>query len=135
MNTLSRQTKYTTRVENYMTMVGHATNAEILNYLRSTYPSLSSTTVHRITARMLARQRLILGPTSRDNYLRYDINVSRHDHFQCRNCDQLRDINIPDNLLKALSDLTKDCQLSGPLVINGICSNCLKFNHCKVKEA
>jgi len=124
-----RQTKYTLAVKDYMAVVGHATNSEILNYLRLTYPDLSATTVHRITARMLNRKLLALGPVSSDNYLRYDINVSKHDHFQCRQCDHLRDIIIPGNLLNALSDLTKDCQLSGPLVINGLCSHCLKHNH------
>lgn len=121
-----RHTKYTQAAKDYMGQFGHATNLDILKVLRINYPELSATTVHRITSRMLDRNELIIGPPSKDNSLRLDANLSPHDHFQCRLCDRLRDIQLPKSLFESIQKLVGDCNISGRLTIQGTCDKCLK---------
>ena len=106
---------------------GHATNQELLIYLRHSYPNLSKTTIHRITKRMLVRQDVILAPPARDNSLRFDINTMPHDHFHCLNCDRLKDLLLTDSILAEIQTLAGDCKISGRLTIQGSCKQCLKY--------
>lgn len=122
-----RQTKYINAIRNYMEEAHHATNLEILNYLRRQYPDLSSTTVHRITKRMLERGDLIIAPANNENVTRLDSRLDPHDHFACQLCDQLRDIVLPLDMINQLQALIDDCQISGRLTIQGSCSKCIKY--------
>ena len=121
-----RTTKYTDAVKTYMRSAKHATNGQILEYLHITYPDLSATTVHRITTRMLERGDLLCAPPTSSKLSRFDFNVKTHDHFQCVNCDRLRDVELPLDLFKVIQDKLGDCKLNGGLTVQGSCAKCLK---------
>ena len=127
MNALAvtpRQTKYCRAIESMLSTVGHATNAELLDELRKSYPDLSATTMHRATARLASRSEIALAPPASDGSMRYDTNTTPHDHFMCSSCGILRDTNIKDRITPILESSIGDCSISGRLTINGICKNC-----------
>ena len=124
--TAVRNTKYSLAVTQYIKLVGHATNAQILQHLQKTYPKLSATTVHRITSGMHERGQLALAPPAPDNSTRFDANLNGHDHFECKNCGCLRDLHLPARLLQSLQTTLGECQFSGHLNIQGICNKCLE---------
>lgn len=119
-----RQTKYCLAIESQLKTVGHATNAELLALLRESYPDLSATTVHRATARLAERGVISLAPPFSDGSMRYDANISQHDHFQCSSCGTLKDTYIRDKIIPVLEASINGCTISGPLIINGICKKC-----------
>jgi len=121
-----RATKYTTAVATFITDNKHATNITILTHLQNTYPELSATTIHRITSRMVERRELVIAPSTLNNASRFDANLQPHDHFQCTNCDGLRDIELPDSVVNSLETILGDCQLTGRLTIQGKCAECCK---------
>lgn len=92
-----RKSKYVSGALTHAHQMGHATNFELLESLRSEYPNLSATTVHRVTARLHERGELQLAPTGRENVLRYDANPLPHDHFMCSLCGW-RGMQILDQL-------------------------------------
>lgn len=123
-----RQTKYCQAIEALLAIMGHATNAELLEALRKTYPTLSATTVHRATARLAARGSIALAPASRDGSIRYDANLSPHDHFVCTSCGMLRDTDVKHKVVPILESTMNDCHISGRLTIGGLCKDCKEKN-------
>ncbi|MCL2038207.1 transcriptional repressor [Candidatus Saccharibacteria bacterium] len=121
---LARNSKYRIAALGYLKKAGHATNAEILQHLQRTFPGLSATTVHRLTARMAQRGEISLAPKDRRGSLRYDANTAPHDHFLCQNCDRLRDVQIANQLRPMLEKQLGDCCVNGNFVINGLCNKC-----------
>ena len=120
----TRETRYCASVKKILAEHGHATNHELLDGLRSDYPALSATTVHRVTARLAHRGEIGLAPNTLGGELRYDANNRPHDHFRCMHCDGLRDMQAADRLLPLLS--LEGCIVSGPFVISGLCQKCIK---------
>jgi Fur family peroxide stress response transcriptional regulator len=123
---IKRQTKYCDAVQQTLYRLGHATNATLLSELHKSYPNLSATTVHRITARLLKRGDIGIAPPDRDGSMRYDANISSHDHFQCSSCGQLRDANIRDIIVPIIESSLDGCSVSGRLTITGVCKKCME---------
>jgi Fur family peroxide stress response transcriptional regulator len=119
-----RQTQYCNLVEKLIYDMGHATNAELLAEVRHIFPSISATTIHRITTRLAERGEIAIAPTSKDGSIRYDANIEPHDHFQCTKCDSLRDVDIKDSLAPLIQSHIEGCKISGNLIIGGICKLC-----------
>ncbi len=124
MKIKNRKTKYCDAVSELVCRLGHASNAQLLYELRKSFPKLSSTTVHRITARLEARGELSLAPKTQDGALRYDNNTSEHDHFLCDNCDSLFDANVHTKVADAFSESIEGCEISGRVTVSGICKSC-----------
>lgn len=120
----SRETKYCKSIKDYLSVVGHATNAEILNALRKSFPELSATTVHRATNRLSRRGEIAMSPPDSSGSFRFDNNISSHDHFMCSLCSNLKDVNIIDDIKEILESKIEGCKISGRLTISGICRNC-----------
>ncbi len=124
---IERATRYTKDVQDFLERVHHATNIEILEHMQKTYADVSVTTVHRITSRLVERGKLALAPAAKGNAMRFDINVEPHDHFLCSNCDMLRDTDIASEIRPLLEDSIGDgCEISGNLVVTGLCKKCNK---------
>lgn len=124
---LERATKYTSATSEIMARLEHATHAELLSELRSLYPDLSATTVHRITTRMVERGELRLAPSGRENILRFDANIVPHDHFMCEVCGMLRDTMIGEQVRPLIeSSIGDGCMISGNLTVTGVCKECNK---------
>ena len=120
----SRQTKYCQAIEQTLSHLGHATNLELLNKLNKFYPNLSATTIHRATARLAERGLIAIAPSDINGSMRYDSNIMPHDHFQCSGCGVLRDTDIKDQVAPILESTIGDCNISGRLVIVGLCKKC-----------
>lgn len=120
-----RTTKYMTAVREYMNHVGHATNIELLTELRAEFPDLSATTVHRITTRLVERGELQLAPSGQANVMRFDANLTHHDHFMCEHCGLLRDADLSGLLGAKIEEALGDgCSISGSLTVSGTCRAC-----------
>ncbi len=127
MTTLQRRTtKYSQKVHGIIKELGHGTNAEIAEVLRREYPSVSDTTVHRITQRLLEDGNIRLAPNAADGSLRFDSNLNDHDHFVCNACGNLRDLIVPQSCRALIQYELGNCKVSGGLVISGGCHTCLR---------
>ena len=124
----ARQTKYCNAIKITLAAQGHATNNDLLHELRKSFPELSATTVHRATSRLAERGEIGIAPASKDGSMRYDSNTEPHDHFQCGNCDLLRDTDVKDRVTPILEASIGDCQISGRLTVSGICKKCIALN-------
>jgi Fe2+ or Zn2+ uptake regulation protein len=123
MEKTSRMTPQTKAVIEYVNRCGHATNKQILTSIRSNFPNLSATTVHRITQRLVLAGLLARGPEIEGSMI-VDSNLMAHDHFVCKNCNELKDIYINDVIR---SDIQKQTGLSiatSQLTIFGDCTSC-----------
>jgi Fe2+ or Zn2+ uptake regulation protein len=124
-NKQERSTKYIRAVKDIILAMGHASNGEILGELRKVYPDVSSTTVHRVTTRLIERKEIGVAPPSQDLSMRFDSNTKPHDHFMCSKCGMLKDANIQERLREDLERIIGDnCRISGRLMITGVCSRC-----------
>lgn len=119
-----RETKYCRAIRRALSETGHATNAQLHAALLAEYPQLSATTIHRATARLAARGTIATAPPTQDGVMRYDTNTTPHDHFSCRHCGILRDAHLTEVATDMLRSEIPDCEISGPLLISGICSKC-----------
>lgn len=108
--------------------LGHATNSDLLQIIRAGYPDISATTVHRATARLAERGTIGIAPAARDGSMRYDTNVTPHDHFMCSRCGEIRDTDVIDQVKPILEQSIAECSIEGRLTISGICKKC-KENH------
>lgn len=121
-----RQTKYCLAIEELLKELGHATNAQLLEAIRMQFPDVSATTVHRATARLASRGKIAVAPTMIDGSMRYDANITPHDHFMCSNCGVLRDTDIKAQVKPILETEIGDCTISGRLTVSGLCKKCTK---------
>lgn len=124
--TKQRQSKYCTEIERTLKLLGHATNAELLAYLRQSYPELSATTVHRATIRLASRGAIAIAPSNQEGSMRYDANTDAHDHFQCLSCGLIKDVYVKDKVVPILESSIDDCSVSGQLIIYGTCKKCME---------
>ena len=120
----ARQTKYTQAVIDCLNAGKHLSNNQLLERLRLTFPEISATTVHRITLRLSQRGVIGLAPATINGFLRYDANIKPHDHFVCLECDQIKDLDIKQNVMPYLKAELNDCDLKGRITISGVCRMC-----------
>jgi Fe2+ or Zn2+ uptake regulation protein len=107
-----------------MAELGHATNTQIARELRKKFPSVSDTTVHRVTQRLYQDGVFALAPQAKDGAVRYDVTLSQHDHFGCAQCDGLTNMTIPEKYYEALRRKLGSCHITGPLTVYGDCQVC-----------
>ena len=122
----ARDSKYCRAIVERLMSVGHASNAELLEYLRIRYPNLSATTVHRATQRLAERAEIIAAPVTAQGAMRYDSNTLKHDHFLCRQCDRLRDVNLAREVKPIIEAQLDGCRVGGSITVVGICKECYK---------
>lgn len=121
---ISRETKYSKELLSAITLRSHATNAELLLDLKTMFPEVSATTIHRATARLLDRGKVREAPDTH-GAMRFDALVTAHDHFICNGCDGIRNLDIATTLLPTISEALGGCKITGRLVIYGTCEKCL----------
>lgn len=124
-----RNSKYTAHAVTAIRQLGHATNSQVLAELRGAYPTLSATTVHRLTARLAERGIIGYAPNAADGSCRYDATTAPHDHFICEDCQIIRDIHVRDILVPHIEQSLNGCKISGSLTVQGTCKL------CAIKEA
>jgi Fur family peroxide stress response transcriptional regulator len=125
---ISRDTKYSREIVAIINRLHHATNADILHEIQKVYPDVSATTVHRSTARLADRGLLNTAPPDNQGSMRYDANLNNHDHFVCIHCGGVRDIDVAEALIPAISEALGGCKITGRLLIQGSCEKCITKN-------
>ena len=101
----------------------HPTAEWIFDNVRRTVPNISLGTVYR-NLNQLADGHSIQRIYD-DGFVRYDANMTRHDHFRCGQCQQIFDIDIP---LEGVEEfIARDKRFSTndySIEIIGECSEC-----------
>lgn len=128
MKTVRRHSKYTDAVKRSLIYFGHATNAQLCDDLRGSYPHLSDTTVHRITQRLYEDGEIGFATLNRWGAMVYDSTTAPHDHFYCEGCDSLRDFSLPIACRSSIHQAIGSCKLSSSLKVTGTCQQCLLDN-------
>lgn len=127
--TASRQTKYVTAVYDALKELKHATNLEILESIKETYPEVSATTVHRVTVRLKQRGLIGCAPKPANGSERYDITTEPHHHFMCGTCSRVCDVPTTEaasRVIQQLKELSDECALAGTMTLGGVCKTCKK---------
>ena len=119
-----RMTPQTLLVLKIAKKLGHGTNAEILDKSLATLPSLSPTTVHRITKRLIENGLLSEGPKINGQIL-VDANTVPHDHFLCNDCNGIKDLTINSSIRDQIKNELGVERLPSSLTIYGDCKSCL----------
>lgn len=126
---ITRQTKYTTAVYEALMSLKHATNAQILEMVQQSYPEVSATTIHRVTARFKTLGIISCAPKPADGSERYDFTAEPHHHFMCTSCSNLCDVSETEEarqVIAQLKNLSDECALAGTLTMGGICKQCIR---------
>lgn len=122
-----KNTPQTKLVFDTVQKLGHATNQQILDVIRSEMPELSITTVHRITKRLVEGGMAQYAP-SKDGVAVVDANTANHHHFVCGSCHGVIDIDLPEYLVEQVQEQIGDNIAAGGLTINGSCAACVAAN-------
>jgi Fur family peroxide stress response transcriptional regulator len=102
----------------------HPTANEIYTALKKKNPSLSKTTVYN-SLDALIKNNIINELTISRSELRYDYKETMHQHFLCKRCGKIIDIDVEcPNLNKMLNGKHKIEEVHG--YFKGICEHCLK---------
>ncbi len=123
-NTLQKNLVY----ETVCALHHHPTAIEIYDELHKAHPSVSRATVYRILGTLAAQHKIlkIEVPNSADCF---DFNISAHDHFLCRECKRISDVDYPTPRIALPPDSQNYEIESYSLLYHGICAS------CKQKEA
>ena len=101
----------------------HPTANAIFNDLQPAMPALSQKTVCS-TLKLLEKQGAIKTINTGDKNLHYDANISRHAHFQCKQCGIVLDIPINDSATFKIKEpgelILTECQV----FYKGYCKQC-----------
>ena len=123
--TTRRRSKYVDAVKLSLQYFGHATNAQLCDDLRGSYPHLSDTTVHRITQRLYEDGEIGFAALDSRGAMVYDKRAVPHDHFYCESCERLRDISLPAACRGSIQRAVGVCRLGNSLKITGVCERCI----------
>ena len=107
----------------------HPRGDELYGLVRQRWPQISMGTVYR-NLNFLRRQGMVDEIFCGD-FNRYDGNTSRHPHFLCRRCKQLRDVEASGLPAKIeIVGLEDSSQVEGHyIVFYGLCNCCLSEQH------
>ncbi len=124
MKSAMRMTPQTILVLGIAKKLGHSTNSEILSEANKKFPSLSATTVHRITKRLISHELLAEGPKINGQII-IDSNTLLHDHFLCNDCLGIKDLTINNTIRDQIKSELGVERLPTSLTIYGDCKSCL----------
>ncbi len=118
-----KNTPQTKQVLESLKTLGHATNNELLVAVHPLLSDLTITSVHRITTRLVQEGLAGLAPV-REGVAVLDANPEPHHHFVCRDCDKVKDITLPaDMIIMIQSQLPRE-MINGGLAVYGSCKEC-----------
>ena len=112
-------------IENLRARTDHPTADMVYSDIRQVYPNISLGTVYRNLS-LLAEEGTVHKLVTDDGVLRFDSIVRAHNHFICRSCGSVTDLNEPD--VQTLSTSVEDllgCSISHcDLLFYGLCKCC-----------
>jgi Fe2+/Zn2+ uptake regulation proteins len=101
----------------------HPTIDEIYSALSPMMPTLSKTTVYN-TLDLFVERGAVRALAIDEKNARYDVDISAHAHFMCRNCGAIRDIFDLKPTLFQIPDTDKFKIDSVEISYFGVCGNC-----------
>lgn len=116
-------TMQTEAVREALAQLGHATNQELHAVVVQTLPLLSLPSLHRITARLIERGEIGLGPSD-GRQVMLDAIPAVHDHFVCTTCGGILDIRLPESAIHAIQDQLGRHLVRDGIVVRGRCEKC-----------
>ncbi len=101
----------------------HPTAQDIHSAVSAEFPSLSLGTVYRNLNQLLDHE--LIMAIKQDEVIHYDGNISDHQHFRCKNCNTIIDLDFPikDMVLDNEHQYGHEIQ-AYELYLTGICKNC-----------
>jgi len=113
----------TEAVKQAMVLLGHATNQDVQSHIRQFHPNISPTTVHGITTRLVQAGELGYAPSNGKTVV-LDANPKPHNHFVCKGCGGLKDIELQKSVFDSIQEQLGKNIVENGLVIYGICVDC-----------
>jgi Fe2+ or Zn2+ uptake regulation protein len=102
----------------------HPTADDIYRALKKDNPSLSKTTVYNVLD-VFSRNGLVEVLTISGNEARYDLRTTRHQHFLCKSCGRIVDMDIKGLCMDCVPEKGhKVEEVHG--YFKGTCKDCLK---------
>ena len=112
--------------ENLINRMDHPTADMVYSDIRQIYPNISLGTVYRNLA-LLSDRGEIARIHTKDGTLHFDRNTEPHDHFVCRSCGRITDIEAPsaeeikEEALKNFPGSIDECIVT----FYGLCGDCV----------
>ncbi|MBX3098994.1 MAG: transcriptional repressor [Salinibacterium sp.] len=116
-----------------LSSLGHATNLELHAALAESMPTLSLPSVHRITARMVERGQVGLGPSDGRTVV-LDARAETHDHFVCAACGGIVDLELSPAVISAIQEQLGQHLVRDGITIRGRCETCRRSEDHPKKE-
>lgn len=106
----------------------HPTADTIYMNIREQYPNISLGTVYR-NLNFLLEQGEIIKIECGDGCDHFDGNILPHNHFICKECHKLLDLNMkPIDQINAIANVDFDGDIEGNITyFYGICGNCKRI--------
>ena len=106
----------------------HPTAEQIFNMMKEVNPSISLATIYRNLAKLVEEGRLkkIVGLGESD---RYDANIKNHCHFYCKNCGNVYDVDIDNDVIKKIQEKIPHKIDEVNFALYGICKDCIGGNY------
>lgn len=104
----------------------HPKAEQIFADLKQSNPTLSLATVYR-NLKMFCEENRVQVITASDGTFCYDGDISRHHHFECKDCGKIYDVDsaeLSDEVEASAENVGKIDGYS--LVFYGVCNNCIK---------
>ena len=101
----------------------HPTVDMIYTGLIDEIPTLSKTTVYN-TLKLFSDKGLVSTITIEENENRYDVDVSNHGHFKCKQCGGVTDFMLDDHSI-VIHELDGYRTEDRHVYFKGVCKNCL----------
>ena len=112
--------------ENLINRMDHPTADMVYSDIRQIYPNISLGTVYRNLA-LLSDRGEIARIHTKDGTLHFDRNTEPHDHFVCRSCGRITDLEAPsaeeikEEALKNFPGSIDECIVT----FYGLCGDCV----------
>ena len=115
-------------IENLCSRKDHPTADMVYSDIRQIYPHVSLGTVYRNLSRLVDQGDIAKIPT-KDGTVRYDFRTDPHDHFICRKCGMVLDLEIPSDTDRGLPSGSFAGEFDGVIeerevTYYGICGKC-----------
>ena len=110
-----------------MSTVAHPTAEFVYEHLRKEFPNISLGTIYR-NLNFLVEHGEALRLDCGDGFDHFDGNVSPHNHFFCRGCGQIFDLQMQEiDHINILANADFNGKIEEHIIyFRGLCENCLK---------
>ena len=126
-----RQTIQATTIIEELDKLGHATNARLWENVKLRLPAVTLPSIHRTTAR-LVKDGIIGGSLTNHGQLILDRQPSAHSHFICATCDNVKDLDLHQDLISHIQNQIGDSITPTSIVIRGSCSRCAHYSDAAI---